>query len=62
MGIIFLLMSVRLLFKRNGRFVNTHIGSNKAMKNKGVFCATTQDRMAQEDTIKHKPEHMQSKK
>ena len=36
------LLSVRVIFKKNGRFVNTHIGSNTAMRKKGIRCVQTQ--------------------
>ena len=36
------LLSVRVIFKKNGRFVNTHIGSSSALRKKGIKCAQTQ--------------------
>ena len=42
-----LAMSARVLFTRNGKFPNTHIGGSKAMKERGIGCATSQDREAQ---------------
>ncbi|HOI27871.1 MAG: hypothetical protein M0P12_11890 [Paludibacteraceae bacterium] len=41
-----ILLGVNILFKKNGRFPNTHIGASKAMRDRGIFCAQTQDRMA----------------
>ena len=41
-----LLMGVRVFFTKNGKFPNTHVGANKAMKERGIPCATTQDRQA----------------
>ena len=46
MAIIALLMSVRVLIKKNGRFPNIHIGGNKEMAKRGITCATSQDREA----------------
>lgn len=46
MAIIALLMSVRILLKKNGRFPNIHIGGNKEMAKRGITCATSQDREA----------------
>lgn len=38
-----LLLSVRILLKRNGRFHSLHIGQSKAMRDKGIRCAQAQD-------------------
>lgn len=46
MAIVALLMSVRILLKKNGKFPNIHIGSNKEMAKRGIKCATSQDREA----------------
>ena len=46
-AIAFLLFSIRILIKKNGRFSSQHIGQSKAMKQRGIQCAQTQDRMAQ---------------
>jgi len=42
MGI--LLLGMRIFFVKGGRFPNIHIGSSKAMKSRGIGCATSQDR------------------
>lgn len=39
-----LLMGVRVFFTKKGEFPNTHIGANKAMQDRGIHCATSQDR------------------
>lgn len=57
-GIVFLLMAISILIKKNGKFPSLHIGSNKEMSKRGISCATTQDRMAQKDAIKIKPLHL----
>ncbi|MFV0472166.1 MAG: hypothetical protein ACK5L7_09080 [Paludibacteraceae bacterium] len=41
------LLGVRIFFSKQGKFPNIHIGGNKALKEKGIACATTQDREAQ---------------
>jgi hypothetical protein len=46
MAIVALLMSVRILFKKNGKFPNLHIGANQELKKRGISCATSQDRDA----------------
>lgn len=45
--IAILLLGVRVFFTKNGKFPSIHIGGNKAMKEKGISCATSQDREAQ---------------
>ena len=42
-GIAVLLMSVRILLKKNGRFVKTHVSQSKAMRDKGVTCVQSQE-------------------
>lgn len=44
-------MSFKVLFTKNGRFPNTHVGGNKALKNKGINCATSQDREARKNIL-----------
>ena len=41
------LLSVKILFKKNGRFPNTHVSGSKAMRKRGTGCAQSQDRSAQ---------------
>ncbi|MDR0333952.1 MAG: hypothetical protein LBI15_10855 [Dysgonamonadaceae bacterium] len=42
--IVVLLLGVRVFFIKGGKFPNTHIGGNKAMQEKGISCAKSQDR------------------
>lgn len=42
-----LLLGLRIFFVKDGKFPNIHIGGNKALRDKGINCATTQDRQAQ---------------
>ena len=39
------LLSVKILFQKNGRFPNTHVSGSKAMRKRG--CVQSQDREAQ---------------
>ena len=41
------LLSVKILFKKNGRFPNTHVSGSKAMRQRGIGCVQPQDREAQ---------------
>jgi len=38
-----LLLGIRVFFVKGGKFPNTHIGGNKAMRERGITCAKTQD-------------------
>lgn len=37
-------MGVRVFFSRKGTFPNTHISGNKAMQERGISCATSQEK------------------
>ena len=43
-GIALLLLCIRILIKKNGKFSSQHIGQSKALKAKGVGCAQSQDK------------------
>ncbi len=49
LGVGFFLFAVRIVFKKNGKFPNSHVGGNRELAKQGVFCATTQDRLARKD-------------
>lgn len=40
------LLSVKVLFKKNGRFESQHIHDSKAMRDRGIHCVLDQDREA----------------
>lgn len=42
-GVAMLFLCVRILFKRNGRFVKTHVSQSKAMRERGIGCVQSQD-------------------
>jgi hypothetical protein len=42
-----LILGYRIFFTKSGEFPNIHIGGNEHLKNKGISCATSQDRDAQ---------------
>ncbi len=52
LALAFVLLSVRVILKKNGRFSSQHISENKRMREKGIHCATSQDREAQRDANK----------
>lgn len=43
-----LLMGVRVFFTKKGSFPNTHISNSQAMKDRGISCASSQERHARE--------------
>ena len=38
------LMAVRIIVKKNGRFSSQHISQSKAMRSRGIHCVVSQDR------------------
>ncbi len=36
-------MAVRILFKKGGKFPNSHIGKNKHLKKRGITCSVSTD-------------------
>lgn len=47
-GISVLLLGIKVFFTKNGKFPNTHIGGNKALSKRGITCAKTDDKLAQQ--------------
>ena len=47
MALVVVGLALQILFRKGGKFPNTHIGSNKYMKANGVTCATTFDKIEQ---------------
>lgn len=43
-GIALVLLCIRIIIKKNGKFSSQHIGQSKALKAKGVSCAQSQDK------------------
>lgn len=40
------LLAINIIFKKNGRFPNTHVSGSKAMRQRGIGCVQSQDREA----------------
>ncbi|MBQ9642169.1 MAG: hypothetical protein IJV06_11520 [Bacteroidaceae bacterium] len=38
-----LMLSVRILLKKNGTFAGTHVSQSKAMRQQGIGCVQSQD-------------------
>jgi hypothetical protein len=50
-AIAILLLAVRILIKKDGKFSSEHISSNKRMRQDGIHCATSQDREARRHNV-----------
>ncbi|MGQ1890299.1 hypothetical protein ACT29H_07630 [Thermophagus sp. OGC60D27] len=48
-GLVFILFAVRILLKKNGQFPHTHIGGNKEMAKRGIYCASSTIKMEEKD-------------
>ena len=46
-AICILLLGLKIFFVKGGKFPNGHVSGNKALKDKGIDCAQSQDREAQ---------------
>lgn len=45
-AISIVLLCISILIKKSGRFPNTHVSGNKAMRDRGIHCVMDQDREA----------------
>ncbi|MEL7589210.1 MAG: hypothetical protein AAGU19_21030 [Prolixibacteraceae bacterium] len=46
-AIAFIGLAIKAIVARKGRFPNIHIGSNQALKERGISCAQTYDKLEQ---------------
>lgn len=53
MAIVFVLLALNIIFKKNGKFPNSHIGNNSALNARGITCATSTDRIERQIKVKH---------
>lgn len=44
-AVAFVLLGINVLFKKKGKFPNFHIGGNKELSKRGIYCATTTDKV-----------------
>jgi hypothetical protein len=59
-GIVFIaiiLLCVKLIFVRNGKFSSMHIGDSKEMKRRGIHCVQSMDAMARKENPYKVKEH-----
>jgi len=45
-GIFFLLLGFSVFFTKKGKFPNIHVEGNKALNEKGITCAKSQDKLS----------------
>lgn len=45
-------LAIRILLKKDGQFPDSHIGGNKHMKQRGIYCAQTFDKIEQSNAKK----------
>lgn len=45
LGFALIGLGITMLIKKNGKFPETHIGRSQAMKERGIYCANTTDRL-----------------
>lgn len=43
-----LLLGIKILLVKGGKFPNSHVSGNKAMRERGIGCVQSQDRAAQQ--------------
>ncbi len=62
------LFAIKIIFKKNGRFPNTHVGHSSAMRKRGITCVQSMDaiertdnphRINERNKDNHKPENKQ---
>ena len=44
-GIAGLIMGIRMIIQKNGKFPETEVGHNKEMKKRGIVCAKAEERI-----------------
>ena len=61
-GLSLLLLGVQTFFSKRRKFPEMHVGGNKALAKKGIYCVQTQDALARRDaasTMTTKPEEVE---
>lgn len=48
------LLGIKVFSTKKGKFPNTHVSGNKYLRDKGIFCVQTQDRIARNKNINKK--------
>lgn len=61
LGLAFAGMAIQVIFTKRKKVLNTHIGGNKNMMERGISCATSWDKMEQRKVKQIKVEGLQLK-
>lgn len=46
-------LAIKILIKKGGKFPNTHVSGNRHLKKNKIYCAQTQDKLAQREGWKN---------
>lgn len=52
--LVVLLLGVQTLFSKRKKFPNTHVGGNKEMAKRGIYCVQTQDALERRGVHPHR--------
>lgn len=61
LGLAFAGMAIQIIFTKRKKVLNTHIGGNKNMMERGITCATSWDKMEQRKVREIKVEGLRLK-
>lgn len=56
------LLSIKILLKKGGRFPNTHVGGNAALRREGITCVQTMDALERAGNPRRINERMKTTK
>ncbi len=56
LAVCMVLLAITIIIKKNGRFPNIHVGTNKHMRQRGIKCVETQDKDARRENPHAIPE------
>ncbi len=63
MALVFLALGIRIIIQKDGKFPHTHVGGNKELIKRGIYCARTWDKIERKKVIaQYKKEAMQQLK
>lgn len=54
LAIAFVALGIQILLKKKGKFPNTHVSSNKALRDKGITCVQSFDKAEQQKAMQEK--------
>lgn len=57
----FVALAIGIIVKKKGKFPNTHVGSNEALKKQGISCVKSFDRSEQQKAKQEKRAEQQEK-